>query len=72
MTTTRPPATAAQASLYHTLKTHLTVLKLDACSEALPRVLDEAAAEQLTVTATLERLLAIVARQHDGTSGAPV
>jgi DNA replication protein DnaC len=41
------------------LKTHLTVLKLDACAEALPRVLDEAAAEKLTVTATLERLLAI-------------
>ncbi len=49
----------AQASLYQTLKTHLTVLKLDACAEALPRVLDEAAAEQLSVTATLERLLAI-------------
>jgi hypothetical protein len=59
MTATRPPATAAQASLYQTLKTHLTVLKLDACAEALPRVLDEAAAEKLTVTATLERLLAI-------------
>ena len=59
MTTTRPPATAAQASLYQTLKTHLSVLKLDACAEALPRVLDEAAAEKLTVTATLERLLAI-------------
>jgi len=35
------------------------VLKLDACAEALPRVLDEALAEQLTVTATLERLFAI-------------
>ena len=54
-----PPSTAAQASLYQTLKTHLTVLKLDACAEALPRVLDEAAAEQLSVTATLERLLVI-------------
>ena len=54
-----PPSTAAQASLYQTLKTHLSVLKLDACAEALPRVLDEAVAEQLSVTATLERLLAI-------------
>jgi len=55
----RAPSTAAQASLYQTLKTHLTVLKLDACAEALPRVLDEALTEELTVTATLERLLAI-------------
>ena len=61
MTTPRTPkpSTMAQASLYQTLKAHLTVLKLDACAEALPRVLDEAVAEQLTVTATLERLLAI-------------
>ncbi len=58
-TDARAPSTAAQASLYQTLKAHLTVLKLDACAEALPRVLDEAAVEQLSVTATLERLLAI-------------
>ena len=58
-TNVRTPSTPAQASLYQTLKTHLTVLKLDACAEALPRVLDEAANEKLTVTATLERLLAI-------------
>ena len=55
----RAPSTAAQASLYQTLKAHLTILKLDACAEALPRVLDEALDEELTVTATLERLLAI-------------
>ena len=55
----RAPSTAVQASIYQTLKTHLTVLKLDACAEALPRILDEAANEKLTVTATLERLLAI-------------
>ena len=41
------------------MKTHLTVLKLDACAEALPRVLDEALDENLTVTAALERLFAI-------------
>ena len=63
-TTTRttgvsPPSTMAQASLYQTLRGHLAVLKLDACAEALPRVLDEAAAEKLSVTATLERLFAI-------------
>ena len=55
----RAPSTQAQASLYQTLKSHLTVLKLDACAQALPRVLDEALDEKLTVTATLERLLAI-------------
>ena len=64
-TTTRttgvsPPATMAQSSLYQTLRGHLAVLKLDACAEALPRVLDEATTEQLSITATLERLLAIV------------
>jgi DNA replication protein DnaC len=55
----RAPSTAAQASLYQTLRGHLAALKLEACAEALPRVLDEALAEQLSVTATLERLLAI-------------
>ncbi len=58
-TTTSAPSTAAQASLYQTLRGHLAVLKLDACAEALPRVLDEAIAEKLSATATLERLLAI-------------
>ena len=53
------PSTATQASLYQTLRGHLAALKLDACAEALPRVLDEATAENLTVTATIERLLAI-------------
>ena len=58
-TTTSAPSTAAQASLYQTLRGHLAVLKLDACAEALPRVLDEAIAEKLSTTATIERLLAI-------------
>ncbi len=62
-TTTKAPApapsTAAQASLYQTLKSHLTVLRLYDCAEALPSVLDAATAEKLSVTATLERLLAI-------------
>ena len=38
-----PPSTPAQASLYQTLRHTSTVLKLDACAEAFPRVLDEAA-----------------------------
>src|SRR5450759_4165274 len=63
-TTPRPadrgaPATAAQASLYQQLRAHLGVLKLADAAEHLPAVLDAAAAENLTVTAALERLLAI-------------
>jgi DNA replication protein DnaC len=58
-TVTPPPATAAQASLYQQLRSHLAVLKLTACAEALPTVLDEAVAEDLSMTAALERLLAI-------------
>jgi DNA replication protein DnaC len=54
-----PPLTAAQASLYQTLRSHLAVLRLHDCAEALPSVLDAAMAEQLSVTATLERLLSI-------------
>jgi DNA replication protein DnaC len=63
-TTPRPavpaaPATAAQASLYQQLRSHLAVLKLADAAEHLPAVLDEATAGHLSVTATLERLLAI-------------
>lgn len=61
MTTTNAtrPATAGEASLYQQLRGHLANLKLTASAEALPAVLDQAQAEGLTVTATLERLLAI-------------
>ncbi|MGI8760759.1 MAG: IS21-like element helper ATPase IstB [Jatrophihabitantaceae bacterium] len=68
MTTTKkttvqaPPAaplTAAQASLYQQLRGHLAVLKLHDAAEHLPAVLDAARDEQLSVTAALERLLAI-------------
>jgi len=63
-TTPRPaapaaPATAAQASLYQQLRSHLATLKLAEAAEHLPAVLDQATAEHLSVTATLERLLAI-------------
>ncbi len=63
-TTPRPadpaaPNTAAQASLYQQLRAHLAVLKLHDAAEHLPTVLDAAAAENLSVTAALERLLAI-------------
>jgi DNA replication protein DnaC len=53
------PATPAQASLYQQLRGHLAELKLHDAAEALPGVLDTAAAEGLTTTAALERLLAI-------------
>ncbi len=64
MTTTQstpPPApsTGTQASLYQQLRAHLAVLKLHDAAEDLPAVLDAAAAEDLSVTAALERLLAI-------------
>ena len=58
-TTARAPATPAQASLYQQLRGHLAVLKLHDAAEALPAVLDQASTEGLTMTAALERLLAI-------------
>ena len=58
-TTARAPATPAQASLYQQLRAHLAVLKLHDAAEALPAVLDQASTEGLTMTAALERLLAI-------------
>ena len=51
--------TAAAASLYQQLRAHLAALKLHDAAEALPGVLDAAAAEKLSMTAALERLLAI-------------
>jgi DNA replication protein DnaC len=53
------PATAEAASRYQQLRGHLAALKLHAAAEALPTVLDEAAAEQLSLTVALERLLSI-------------
>ena len=59
MTTTTAPSTAGEASVYQQLRGHLANLKLTACAEALPGVLDQATAEGLSMTATLERLLGI-------------
>ena len=53
------PASAGQASLYQQLRAHLAVLKLHDAAEHLPTVLDAAHTEGLTLTAALERLLAI-------------
>lgn len=59
--TTPPPTTttAATGSAYQQLRSHLHYLRLDAAAEALPATLDQAAADKLSHTAFLERLLAI-------------
>ncbi len=59
MTTPTQPNTAAQASLYQQLRGHLATLKLHAAAEHLPAVLDAARTENLSLTAALERLLAL-------------
>ncbi|WKK11131.1 IS21-like element helper ATPase IstB [Rhodococcus ruber] len=53
------PATSEAASLYQRLRGHLAVLKLHDAAEALPAVLDRAQKNNLSMTATLEQLLAI-------------
>ncbi len=53
------PMTAGQARGYQALRAHLATLKLEAAAEALPQVLDQARTEGLSVTAAIERLLAI-------------
>ncbi len=60
MTTTATPApmTGEQAAAYQRLRAHLAYLKLPTAAEQLPEILDTARAEKLSVTATLERLLA--------------
>lgn len=58
-TTTAEPMSPTQASLYQRLRGHLAALKLTAAAEHLPAVLDQATTEGLSVTAALERLLAL-------------
>ncbi|WP_220454134.1 IS21-like element helper ATPase IstB [Nocardioides immobilis] len=59
MTTTDPmPMSGTQPSLYQQLRGHLAALKLTAAAEHLPSVLAQAEAEQWSMTATLEHLLA--------------
>lgn len=50
---------AEAASLYQRLRGHLAVLKLHDAAEELPSVLDQAAAEELSMTAALDRSLSI-------------
>jgi DNA replication protein DnaC len=55
---TKAPSTTAQAAVYQQLRSHLAALRLHTAAEQLPSVLDAAAAEKLSITAALERLLA--------------
>ena len=56
---TTTPSTPAQARLYQQLRAHLAALKLHTAAEALPTILDTATTEKLSLTAALERLLAL-------------
>ncbi|MFC4905554.1 IS21-like element helper ATPase IstB [Kocuria oceani] len=58
-TPTTEPLNASQASLYQQLRAHLAELKLTTAAEHLPGVLEQAAAEGLSMTAALERLLGL-------------
>ena len=49
----------SEARRYQQLRAHLGYLKLNDAADALPRVLDAARSERLTLTAALERLLEI-------------
>ena len=57
--TTLMSPTTTEASRYQQLRGHLAYLKLATAAEALPAVLDTAKTENLSPTATLERLLRI-------------
>jgi DNA replication protein DnaC len=65
------PTRGGQAEVYQRLRAHLATLGLTAAGEALTEVLDAARAQDLTLIAALERLLATevaaaVARRHAG------
>ncbi|MFE5302066.1 hypothetical protein [Streptomyces sp. NPDC056632] len=49
----------SEARRYQQMRGHLSYLKLNDAAEALPRVLDQARAERMTLTTTLEKLLEI-------------
>jgi hypothetical protein len=49
----------SEARRYQQLRAHLSYLKLGDAAEALPRILDAARSENLSITAALERLLEI-------------
>ena len=53
------PDTISQAECYQRLRAHLAFLKLTDAAQALPRVLDQAREQQLSLVAALEQLLAV-------------
>jgi DNA replication protein DnaC len=53
------PLTASAASRYQQLRGHLATLRLHTAAEHLPTILDQATTEGLSLTAALERLLAV-------------
>ena len=53
------PRSAGEAALYQRLREHLAYLRLPDAAAALPGVLDDARAHQLSALASLERLLAV-------------
>ena len=61
MTPSKPSTPAAapvsEARRYQQLRAHLSYLKLNDAADALPRILDAARSENLSMTAALERLL---------------
>jgi DNA replication protein DnaC len=59
MTQPGNPAAVSEARRYQQLRGHLGYLKLNDAADALPRVLDAARTERLSLTAALERLLEI-------------
>lgn len=56
---TGPPTTVATAGLHQQLRAYLATLRLDTAAEHLPAELDQAETEKLSLTAALERLLAL-------------
>ncbi len=65
------PMTGREAETYQRLRAHLDTLKLDAAADALTTVLDTARDNDLSLIATMERLLAtevtaVQARRHAG------
>ena len=68
-TPTTGPSTASQTTLYQQLRGHLATLKLHDAAEHLPAVLDAAHAKGLSLTAALERLLAIEVGRRQAIGG---
>ena len=59
MTNTSEPMSAPAAATYQQLRAHLAALKLTTAAEHLSSVLDAAKKEKLTITAALDRLMAL-------------